>query len=89
MAFLNNAKQQIKVAPDAPLVAAAEELGVPFSCTEGNCGTCLVRVLRGMEHLKPLNEQEDIFGLHANERLLCQARVSPEAPEDAVIEIKP
>jgi len=39
----------IKVPIDAPLVEIANLAGVniPTNCTSGNCGTCLVRLIRG------------------------------------------
>jgi len=35
--------------PDTPLVEIAELAGItiPTNCTSGNCGTCLVRLVRG------------------------------------------
>ena len=53
-------------------VELGDKVGIPFSCTEGNCGTCLVQVTKGMENLGELSEKEKDFGLEENERLFCQ-----------------
>ena len=49
-----------------------EELGMPFGCTEGLCGTCRCTIVEGMENLKPLNERELDMDLEEGERLACQ-----------------
>lgn len=68
-------KKAAEVAAGESCVKAGEELGIPFSCEEGNCGACLVKVERGMENLIPYTEPEKQFGLDSDERLLCQARI--------------
>ncbi len=72
---LSNGKESIAVATEKSLIDAAEQLGVPFSCTEGKCGTCLSKVISGMENLTPINEAEEMYGVDEGERLLCQARI--------------
>ena len=52
---------------------ACEEAGVPFGCQAGECGTCVITVVRGMENLKPKNDLEKDLGLEDEERLACQA----------------
>ena len=60
--------------PDgASIEEACEEAGVPFGCQEGECGTCVITVVRGMENLKPKNDLEKERGLEDEERLACQA----------------
>lgn len=59
----------------APIQAACDELGVPFGCQAGSCGTCVITVETGMENLMPPNELEEDMGLKDNERLACQARI--------------
>lgn len=64
------------VADGAPITEACEEAGVPFACTEGVCGTCVIEVKEGMEHLSPFTqEEEDFLGSLQNERLACQCRL--------------
>ncbi len=74
-AILSNGSEDIVVEPLTNLIDAAEQLGVPFSCTEGKCGTCLSKVTKGAENLTPLNETEEIYGVDEGERLLCQAQI--------------
>ncbi len=58
------------------IVEACEEAGVPFACTEGVCGTCVVEVEEGMDNLSPFNQEEaDFLGACKNERLACQCKL--------------
>lgn len=53
-----------------------EALGIPFSCKDGRCGTCLINILSGAENLSDLNDKEKEFGLLDNKtRLSCQCRI--------------
>lgn len=58
---------------------ACEEAGVPFACTEGICGTCIIEVVQGMENLSPFTQEEKDFlgdvpsGCH--ERMACQCKL--------------
>ncbi|MCR4327715.1 MAG: (2Fe-2S)-binding protein [Nanoarchaeota archaeon] len=49
-----------------------EKLGVDFSCHNGVCGTCKIKVLKGMENINPKTEMEEEFPLDEDERLACQ-----------------
>ncbi|OGN56204.1 MAG: ferredoxin [Chlamydiae bacterium RIFCSPHIGHO2_12_FULL_44_59] len=63
--------------PDgSPIAEACEEAGIPFACTEGVCGTCVIEVTEGMENLSEFNEAEaDFLGDLDKERLACQCRI--------------
>lgn len=54
-----------------------EEAGVPFACTEGVCGTCVIEVLEGMENIsEPSQEEKDFLGDDCTEeRLACQCKL--------------
>ncbi|MFH1054246.1 MAG: 2Fe-2S iron-sulfur cluster binding domain-containing protein [Candidatus Woesearchaeota archaeon] len=56
---------------------ACEELGVPFGCNEGICGTCKIKVLEGRKNLSEPSEREKEYGidLEGGERLACQCRI--------------
>ena len=55
---------------------ACEGQGVPFACTEGVCGTCIVEVEEGMENLSAYTqEEEDFLGEKGYERMACQCRL--------------
>jgi ferredoxin len=75
LVFLNTGEE--KELPDgSSLVDACEEAGVPFACTEGVCGTCVIEVKEGMENLSPFTQEErDFLGDPKNERLACQCRI--------------
>lgn len=63
--------------PDgASIIEPCEQAGVPFACTEGVCGTCVVEVVDGMENLSEFNQAEaDFLGEQDKERLACQCRI--------------
>jgi len=63
--------------PDgSPIAEACEEAGVPFACTEGVCGTCVVEVVEGMNNLSEFNTAEaDFLGELDRERLACQCHI--------------
>jgi ferredoxin len=61
---------------DSRIQEACEEQGVPFACTEGVCGTCIIEVTDGMENLSPYTQEEqDFLGDMGCERMACQCRI--------------
>ena len=61
---------------DSSIAEVCEEAGVPFACTEGICGTCVIEVVEGMENLSPFSQEEiDFLGEQDKERLACQCRI--------------
>ena len=55
---------------------ACEEAGVPFACTEGVCGTCVIEIVDGMDNLSPCTQEErDFLGEQDFERLACQCKI--------------
>lgn len=69
--------EEVELADDSPIQEVCEEAGVPFACTEGVCGTCVIEVKEGKENLsKPTREEEDFLGEGTeDERLACQCRI--------------
>lgn len=69
--------EEIDLEDGAPIAEACEEAGVPFACTEGVCGTCVIEIKEGKENLsKPTQEEEDFLGSGTcDERLACQCRI--------------
>ena len=61
----------------SPLQEICEEAGVPFACTEGVCGTCVIEIKEGQENLTPpTEEEEDFLGTGVlDERLACQCKI--------------
>ena len=68
---------EIELEENEGLQEVCEDEGVPFACTEGVCGTCVIEVAEGMENLpKPTQEEEDFLGEDTcNERLACQCKI--------------
>ena len=63
------------------LIEISEKIGagITYSCREGECGTCMVKVTSGMEHISERSVLEDKV-LQENmagkdHRLACQAQV--------------
>lgn len=69
--------EEINLPDDSPITEACEEAGVPFACTEGVCGTCVIEVKEGHENLTPpTQEEQDFLGEGTtDERLACQCRI--------------
>jgi ferredoxin len=65
----------------ASLLDVARKSGadITFGCRSGSCGTCRVRVDRGLERCSPMTAEERDFlaGLNApaDQRLACQVTV--------------
>lgn len=69
-------KEEADLQDGAPIAEACEQMGVPFACTEGVCGTCVIEVTAGMENLSDFNQaEEDFLGEQDKERLACQCRI--------------
>ena len=76
MAILKTDNLQISVAEGDKIIYACEQLNIPFGCKDGSCGTCLIKIIQGMENLSPraAAEQAEI-PLAADQRLACQCRL--------------
>lgn len=74
--ILENDENEIELPDGSEIQEACEEAGVPFACTEGVCGTCVVEVSDGMDNLNAFNEaEEDFLGELDSERLACQCKI--------------
>lgn len=68
--------EEYEIEDGAGIAEACEEAGVPFACTEGVCGTCVIEVKEGMENLSSFTqEEEDFLGELEHERLACQCKL--------------
>ncbi len=54
---------------------ATEEIGVPFGCEEGICGTCMIDISEGAENLSELTEPENDLMRDREHRLACQCKI--------------
>ncbi len=69
-------QDEAELPDDSPIIEACESAGVPFACTEGVCGTCVIEVTEGMDNLSEFNQAEaDFLGDLDRERLACQCRL--------------
>ncbi len=74
--IFESTEEEKDVEDGSPLAEVCEEAGVPFACTEGVCGTCVIEVEEGMENLSPFTQEEkDFLGEQDKERLACQCRI--------------
>ena len=83
MAILKTSQKVVDVPDGSPIIDVAKQLGVPFGCHAGMCGTCLVDIEEGMDNLAPYSLPEQEMGLQGKQRLCCQAYI-----EQGVVEIK-
>jgi ferredoxin len=68
--------EEVELEDGASLHEPCEEAGVPFACTEGCCGTCVIEVEEGMDNLSEYTqEEEDFLGEKDFERLACQCKI--------------
>lgn len=69
--------EEVEVKDGSPIAQACEEAGVPFACTEGVCGTCVIEIKEGFQNLSsPTREEEDFLGANpSRERLACQCKL--------------
>ena len=77
MARVINSKthEEIQIEDGASIKEACEELGVPFCCTNGICGTCMIDIIEGEENLSELTEEEKDLERDRKHRLACQCKV--------------
>lgn len=74
--IFDNTHEERELEENSPIAEVCEEAGVPFACTEGVCGTCVVEVLEGMDNLSPFTQEEmDFLGEQDKERLACQCKL--------------
>lgn len=69
--------EEVDLPDNSPIAEPCEEAGVPFACTEGVCGTCVIEIKEGKENLsEPTQEEEDFLGEGCcDERLACQCKI--------------
>jgi ferredoxin len=69
-------EDQEKVVEDnSEMKKPCEELGVPFACSSGICGTCTVDIVEGEDNLTELSEMEEDLGMDKSQRLSCQCKI--------------
>jgi ferredoxin len=75
--IFENSGEEKELEDHSSIQEACEEAGVPFACTEGVCGTCVIEVVEGMENLSDFtSEEKDFLGEQDRERLACQCKIN-------------
>lgn len=70
-------KEEKELEDGSGIAQECEEAGVPFACTEGICGTCVIEIVEGMENLSEFTQEErDFLGEPGHERLACQCKIN-------------
>jgi ferredoxin len=75
MATIKFEGEEKEIEDGSKVLEAAEELGVPFGCQDGVCGTCMATVVDGKDNLEPLNEKEEEMDMAKGQRLVCQCKI--------------
>ncbi len=74
--IVEDSSEEFEIPDDGLIAEACESAGIPFACTEGVCGTCVIEVKEGMENLSEFTqEEEDFLGDLDTERLACQCKI--------------
>lgn len=75
--IFDHSGEEIELEDGSPIAEVCEDAGVPFACTEGVCGTCVIEVIEGEENLSDqTQEEEDFLGEGTtDERLACQCKI--------------
>ncbi|MBS0620589.1 MAG: (2Fe-2S)-binding protein [Verrucomicrobia bacterium] len=74
--IFENTGEEKELEEGSQIQEVCEEAGVPFACTEGVCGTCVIEVVEGMDQLTDFTQEErDFLGEMGCERLACQCKV--------------
>ncbi|MBI3623491.1 2Fe-2S iron-sulfur cluster binding domain-containing protein [Candidatus Pacearchaeota archaeon] len=74
MAKIITKDKEIEVPDGSTIADALKELGVPFSCEDGDCGTCMIEIEEGMGNLSERTEPEKLMTFD-NLRLGCQCKI--------------
>ena len=75
MVILKTNDKKVEVPDGDPIRDAGEELGVPFGCRSGLCGTCMIDIIGGEDNLGELTEEEVAVDRDRKHRLACQAKI--------------
>lgn len=84
MAFIRFEGEEQETPDGSRVYDACDALGMPFGCTDGLCGTCICRVVKGADNLEPKNDKEIDMDLEEGQRLACQAVVKSGVVEFAL-----
>jgi len=73
--FENN-NEEVDIPDGKAIKDECEQAGIPFACSEGVCGSCIIEIVEGMNNLSdPTQAEKDFLGEIQNERLACQCKI--------------
>ena len=72
-----------EVADGEQIKDVCEELEIPFGCRQGDCGTCTIEIIEGMENLGERTEKEVEMIWQDNLRLACQCSI-----KEGIVKVK-
>ena len=84
MATVKFEGEEREVADGGSVVEACEDMGLPFGCQDGLCGTCMSTVVEGADNLAPKNDKEEDFDLPDGQRLACQCTIKSGTVEFSI-----
>lgn len=74
--IFTNTGEEVELEDGSAIQEVCENAGVPFACTEGVCGTCVIEVKEGMDNFNSFTQEEmDFLGEQNTERLACQCKI--------------
>ena len=80
---LHSTGEEVEVSAGTSLKDVTKEHSWPmaYGCEDGMCGTCIVKIVEGMENLSPIEEKEkqtlSVMGMDdGTHRLCCQCIVN-------------
>ncbi len=75
--IFENTNEEVELSDGSAIKSTCEEQGIPFACSEGVCGSCIIEITEGMDNLSEFTQAEkDFLGQLQNERLACQCKIN-------------
>ncbi len=71
----DGSEESVEIVEGDEVIDGAEELGVPFGCQDGRCGSCLAEVTEGYDNLSEMTQEELDMELEKPHRLMCQCKI--------------
>ena len=68
--------EETEVTDGSSVAEVLEDMGLPFGCNDGNCGTCMSTIVEGAENLSDKTEKEEDYDLDDGMRLPCQCKIN-------------
>lgn len=82
----DNIEVEVESGTELRDVCQQNDMTLPFGCENGVCGTCLVSIKEGSEHLTEKTDQEketlEVLLAYEDQRLACQCKVTGDVTFD-------